>query len=85
MTRQKDILDELTKDELLAWVRTQLFRLPKRSEILAMRWSKQSDDLLAAFEAENRSQTRLISQSVTGSLCNTTSQLAPKKSSDCSI
>lgn len=55
MTRQKDILDELTKDELLAWLRTKCFiQLPKRSEIIAMRWSKQSDDLLAAFEAENR-------------------------------
>lgn len=59
MTRQKDILDELTKDELLAWVRTQFIQLPKRSEIIAMRWSKQSDDLLAAFEAENRSHDRI--------------------------
>lgn len=54
MNRERDILDELTKDELLAWVRTQFFRLPKRSDIVAMRWSKQSDDLLAAFEAESR-------------------------------
>jgi len=54
MTRQKDILDELTKDELLAWVRTQFIQLPKRSEILYMRWSQQSADLVAAFEAESR-------------------------------
>lgn len=55
MTRQKDILDELTKDELLAWLRTQFFiELPKRSEILYMRWSKQSDDLLAAMVAESK-------------------------------
>lgn len=55
MTRQKDILDELTKDELLAWLRTQFFiQLPKRSEILYMRWSKQSDDVLAAMVAESK-------------------------------
>lgn len=54
MNRQKDILNELSKDELMAWVRTQFIRLPKRSDILYMRWEKQSGDLLAAFEAENR-------------------------------
>lgn len=54
MSRQKDILDELTKDELLAWVRTQFIGLPKRSDILYMRWEKQSADLQAAFEAETR-------------------------------
>jgi hypothetical protein len=55
MSRQKDILDELSKDELLGWVRTQFYRLPKRSDILYIRWEKQSGDLLAAMEAENRS------------------------------
>lgn len=55
MTRAKDILDELTKDELLAWVRTKFISPPKRSEILYLRWNKQSGDLLRDQQAETRS------------------------------
>lgn len=54
MSKKKDILDELTKDELLAWVRTKFFQLPKRSEILYMRWEKQSADVLEEMSRENR-------------------------------
>lgn len=53
MSKQKDILDELSKDELLAWVRTQIFRLPKRSEILYLRWEKQSAQVLEEMRLEN--------------------------------
>lgn len=35
----KDILDEMTKEELVYWIRSHFFhRLPKRSEILFLRW-----------------------------------------------
>lgn len=54
MSKPKDILDELTKEELLAWVRTQFFKLPKRSEILYIRWDRQSAEVLAEMEKENR-------------------------------
>jgi hypothetical protein len=53
MSKPKDILDELSKDELLAWVRTQFFRLPKRSDILYLRWVKQSADVLEEMRLEN--------------------------------
>lgn len=51
MNRPKDIIDELTKDELVAWVRTQFFRMPKRSDILFIRWEKQSEDLMRDMQA----------------------------------
>lgn len=54
-TKPKDILDELTRDELLAWVRTQFYRLPKRSDILYLRWEQQSAAVLRDMDAENRS------------------------------
>lgn len=53
MTIRKDILDDLTKEELLAWVRKQYFRLPKRSDILYHRWEKQSADALEEMRQEN--------------------------------
>jgi hypothetical protein len=53
MSKPKDILDELSNDELLTWVRTQLFRLPKRSDILYLRWEKQSADVLEEMRLEN--------------------------------
>ncbi|AYL18814.1 hypothetical protein D9N00_19195 [Pseudomonas syringae pv. actinidiae] len=54
MSKRKDILDELSKDELLAWVRTQFFcRLPTRSEILYLRWEKQSAEVLEEMRIEN--------------------------------
>ena len=53
MSKTKDILDELSKEELLCWVRKQFFRLPKRSEILYSRWEKQSADVLEEMRLEN--------------------------------
>ncbi|MEG5263279.1 hypothetical protein TRP66_03120 [Pseudomonas sp. JDS28PS106] len=53
MSRAKDVMDELTKDELLAWIRTQFFRPPKRSDILFIRWQKQSAAVLEEMRLEN--------------------------------
>lgn len=54
MRKRKDILDELSKDELLAWVRAQFFsRPPKLSEILHLRWEKQSSEALEEMRLEN--------------------------------
>mgnify|MGYP001658929275 FL=1 len=52
---KKDILDEMTKEELVAWIRQRhLFSMPKRSELLYLRWERQSADVLEAMEKENR-------------------------------
>ena len=52
---KKDILDEMTKEELVAWIRQRhLFSTPKRSEVLYLRWERQSADVLEAMEKENR-------------------------------
>ncbi|WP_407730761.1 hypothetical protein ACJJU9_11345 [Pseudomonas helleri] len=52
---KKDILDEMTKEELAAWIRQRhLFSMPKRSELLYLRWERQSADVLEAMEKENR-------------------------------
>lgn len=52
---QKDVLDLMTKDELVAWVRENcLFRQPKMSELLYQRWQKQSDEVAEARRAEMR-------------------------------
>ena len=54
-TVKKDILDEMTKEELAAWIRQRhLFSMPKRSELLYLRWERQSADVLEAMEKENR-------------------------------
>jgi hypothetical protein len=54
-TVKKDILDEMTKEELVAWIRQRhLFSMPKRSELLYLRWERQSADVLEAMEKENR-------------------------------
>lgn len=55
MSHPKDILDELSKDELLTWIRTQHYSLPKRSEILLARCRRQAKVLQAAMDAENQS------------------------------
>ena len=47
-----DILDEMTKAELIAWIRDQYFlKLPKKSELLFNRWRIKSDEVLAEKEA----------------------------------
>lgn len=52
---QKDVLDLMTKDELVAWVRENcLFRQPKMSELLYLRWQKQSEEVIEARQAETR-------------------------------
>lgn len=52
---QKDVLDLMTKDELVAWVRENcLFRQPKMSELLYQRWQKQSEEIIEARRAERR-------------------------------
>lgn len=54
-SKQKDILDEMTRDELLAWVRQQFFRMPKRSDILYLRWEQKSAAVLRDMDAERKS------------------------------
>ncbi|WP_153785309.1 hypothetical protein [Pseudomonas sp. EMN2] len=50
---QKDVLDLMTKDELVAWVRENcLFRQPKMSELLYQRWQKQSEEVIEARRTE---------------------------------
>ena len=51
---KKDILDEMTKDDLVAWIRNQHFLRPKRSDILYIRWERQSAEVLEEMQKENR-------------------------------
>lgn len=51
---RKDILDEMTKEEIIKWVRSQFFRrLPTRSDLLFARWDAQTLALLDEEKAEN--------------------------------
>ena len=52
---KKDILDEMTKDDLVAWIRNQHFLRPKRSDVLYIRWERQSAEVLEEMQKENRS------------------------------
>ena len=51
----KDVLDEMTKDDLVAWIRSQPFYRPKRSDVLYLRWQRQSAEVLEEMQKENRS------------------------------
>ena len=51
---KKDVLDEMTKDDLVAWIRNQHFLRPKRSDILYIRWERQSAEVLEEMQKENR-------------------------------
>jgi len=52
---QKDVLDQMTKDELVTWIRERVFsQRPKMSHVLSMRWEKQAAALQAEREQENR-------------------------------
>ena len=51
---KKDILDEMTKDDLVAWIRSQPFTRPKRSDVLYVRWGRQSAEVLEEMQKENR-------------------------------
>ena len=50
----KDILDGMTKDDLVAWIRNQHFYQPKLSEVLYIRWQRQSAEVLEEMQKENR-------------------------------
>ena len=50
----KDVLEEMTKDDLVAWIRSQPFYRPKRSDVLYIRWQKQSAEVLEEMQKENR-------------------------------
>lgn len=50
----KDVLDEMTKDDLVAWIRSHHFYHPKRSDVLYIRWQRQSVEVLEEMQKENR-------------------------------
>lgn len=55
MAAQRDILDEMTKQELVDWIRDQFFaKRPKRSDLLYIRWKRQSAEVLEEMQRENR-------------------------------
>ncbi|MNH13548.1 hypothetical protein D3C79_731240 [compost metagenome] len=57
---RKDVLDEMTKEDLVEWIRSQhFFMKPKKSEVLYLRWKRQSADVIAEMEKENRSLDHL--------------------------
>lgn len=52
---QKDVLDQMTKEELVTWIRERVFfERPKMSHVLSMRWEKQAAAVQAEREQENR-------------------------------
>lgn len=50
----KDVLDEMTKEDLVAWIRSHHFSRPKRSDVLYLRWERQSAEVLDEMQKENR-------------------------------
>jgi len=50
----KDVLDEMTKEDLVAWIRSQIYLQPKRSDVLYLRWQRQSAEVLEEMQKENR-------------------------------
>lgn len=57
---RKDVLDEMTKEDLVEWIRSQhFFMKPKKSEVLYLRWKRQSADIIAEMEKENRALDHL--------------------------
>ncbi|MNM84797.1 hypothetical protein D3C81_968970 [compost metagenome] len=57
---RKDVLDEMTKEDLVEWIRSQHFFIkPKKSDVLYLRWKRQSADVLAEMERENRALDHL--------------------------
>ena len=52
---KKDVLDEMTKDDLVALIRNQHFLRPKRTDVLYIRWKRQSAEVLEEMQKENRS------------------------------
>ncbi|MND84321.1 hypothetical protein D3C80_762120 [compost metagenome] len=57
---RKDVLDEMTKEDLVEWIRAQhFFMKPKKSDVLYLRWKRQSADVLDEMEKENRALDHL--------------------------
>ncbi|AJQ46840.1 MULTISPECIES: hypothetical protein [Pseudomonas] len=57
---RKDVLDEMTKEDLVEWIRSQHFFIkPKKSDVLYLRWKRQSADVLTEMEKENRALDHL--------------------------
>ncbi|MET0950212.1 MAG: hypothetical protein ABWY17_17180 [Pseudomonas sp.] len=56
MTKQavKDVLEEMTKEDLVAWIKSHHFSRPKRSDVLYLRWERQSAEVLEEMQKENR-------------------------------
>lgn len=50
----KDVLDEMTKDDLVAWIRNQHFYQPKLSDVLYIRWQRQSAEVLEEMQKESQ-------------------------------
>lgn len=50
----KDVLDEMTKEDLVAWIRSHHFSRPKRSDVLYLCWERQSAEVLEEMQKENR-------------------------------
>ena len=50
----KDVLEDMTKDDLVAWIKSQPFYRPKRSDVLYIRWQRQSAEVLEEMQKENR-------------------------------
>ena len=51
---REDALDEMTKDDLVAWIRNQHFLRPKRSDVLYIRWERKSAEVLEEMQKENK-------------------------------
>ncbi|MCX2891684.1 hypothetical protein OO258_25995 [Pseudomonas sp. DCB_BI] len=57
---REDVLDEMTKEDLVEWIRSQhFFMKPKKSDVLYLRWKRQSADVLTEMEKENRALDHL--------------------------
>lgn len=56
----KDVLDEMTREELISWIRSKhLFSGPKKSELLYIRWKRQSQEVIDEMNKENHSLDHL--------------------------
>lgn len=54
---QKDVLDQMTKEELVTWIRQRVFyQRPKMSDVLSARWEKQA----AAVQEERERESRAL-------------------------
>lgn len=57
---KKDVLDEMTKEDLVEWIRSQHFFIkPKKSDVLYLRWNRQSAAVIDEMEKENRALDHL--------------------------